>query len=411
MTARLDEAYQRTAITSALSSRALTQEGNILKTHTNRARGRQLCAVTAVLGLLGGLAACGGDDDGAEPTEVAATEPASSATTTPVPTEAVATTTADVDPLAPKPLAERATIRMGVGSKAESLASLWAALELGEFDAENVTVEISVAPLNDILVLAQQGDLDVVTQGVSAGTLNLLASGDDLRFVFPGGSPAAGGTALGFWARKDILGDDGVLQPDELPGVTIATVAGEIAATNAWFWKMVDDMGGGVTPEDVTYTDLAYADAANAIVNEAVQIAFTVTPFNELIEESDCCVFLTAAAPTVPASGYVFGPNMYEPGNQELGQAFVRAMARTVRDHMQGDYEANPEVLQAISTQTELPAEQIQGTPSLTFEPEMPEESLTVAANFFESIGILDFDTAQAPTLIDSSWIDAVTAG
>lgn len=406
-----------------------------MNTHTTRARGRRLCAAAAALGLLGALAACGGDDDSAaESTDVAATEPASLATTTPDPVETVATTAsasvetteamgstpaatsaattmAEVDPLAPKPLAEPATIRLGIGSKAESLASLWAALELGEFAAENVTVEISVAPLNDILVLAQQGDLDVVTQGVSAGTLNLLASGDDLRFVFPGGSPAAGGTALGFWARKDILGDDGVLQPAELPGVTIATVAGEIAATNAWFWKMVDEMGGGASPADVTYTDLAYADAANAIVNGAVQVAFTITPFNELIDESDCCVFLSAAAPTVPASGYVFGPNMNDPENLELGQAFVRAMARTVRDHMQGDYEADPDVLQAISTQTELPAEQIEATPSLTFEPEMPEESLTVAANFFESIGILDFDPTQAPTLIDSSWIDAVTAG
>lgn len=277
--------------------------------------------------------------------------------------------------------------------------------------AEKFTIELSVAPLNDILILAQQGQLDVVTQGVSAGTLNLLASGEDLRFVFPGGAHAGGGTALGFWARKDILGDDEMLQVEELPGMNIASVAGNLAATNAWFWKMVDEMGGGVTPEDVTYTDLGYADAANAIVNGAVQLAFTITPFNELIEESGCCVFLHDAAPDVPASGYVFGPNMYKPENKELGQAFVRAMARTVRDHMQGDYEANPEVLDAIAVQTELPAEQIRTTPSLTFVDRMPDESVLVAANFFDSIGILDFDPAQAPTLIDSSWIGAATEG
>ena len=63
---------------------------------------------------------------------------------------------------APQPLAQRTPIKFGIGGRVEINSAALLAKEFGEFERENLDVEISVQKPSDGLVLLSTGRTDVL---------------------------------------------------------------------------------------------------------------------------------------------------------------------------------------------------------------------------------------------------------
>src|SRR5690606_22757243 len=114
-------------------------------------RQRSAAIVVAIAVLFAACLAGSGDDS-------ETSNPAGPGTTAP------GTTTASgdpADPLAPKPLAQKRTLKVAARSWDETFAALIVADALGELEKENLAVEFTSLPSSEIQVLIATGQLDV----------------------------------------------------------------------------------------------------------------------------------------------------------------------------------------------------------------------------------------------------------
>lgn len=345
--------------------------------HKNRA-----VLVALVLALV--AAACGGDDG-------------SSADRPPSPTAAPGTTAAEPsDRLAPRPLPTKTKVTLGAPSALEVFSSMFMADALGEFEAENLDVEIVSMPPNDAYLAMSRGDLDMYAAGVNAGYINLVNTGIDIRWVANthGSSPDS---EEGLWVRNEVLGPDGDLADDAPDRLSMAMgAAGKAAASivpvSGWLESQ------GLTFDDVEVSNLSGNDIVVALDTGAIQAGYLPSPGYLVIAESGCCTLVTGQPPFTAATFAMSGTFIDD--EPEAAEAVVRAMARTNRDHLQGDYHADDEVAAAMSDLYGLPVEALRQTTPLVFDPAL---RLDVAAieqlqDLWIEQGVLELD---APVPID----------
>lgn len=317
----------------------------------------------------------------------------------------------DAGAFAPQPLDEATTLRVGISAPIESFLVLLLAAELGEFAAENLDVEITIVPPTESPLLLSQGHLDVVPSSASAGFFNMVAEGLEIRGVFPLAEEPED-TGQGFWIRKDALGDDGVFQPEDLRGQRVLTPNGSGSFTVAYFWT--NFLGpAGLEPNDVTWERVALPDAPLALIGGAAPAAVVLTPFWTTLQDDGCCVLIEGAYPTYATSFYMFGPTLLN-GDPAVGEAFVRALARTTVTYLQGDYHNDPEIGPLTAELLQQPFEIVQSLPSLIWNPEFEfrSDELETVQSFFISTGDVTFD-APLPfeQIYDRRFVEALEVG
>ncbi len=86
-------------------------------------------------------------------------------------------------------------------------------------------MEVKIVDSQSSMQLLAQGETDVLLGSYGAGTLNRIASGLEVRAVFPNQVPNAD-SKEGLWVSRSVAGEDGVLQADELRGKTVYSVTG-----------------------------------------------------------------------------------------------------------------------------------------------------------------------------------------
>lgn len=316
-----------------------------------------------------------------------------------------------VDPiLAPQPLAERTTVRVAL-SKITVFAPLFVADALGEFDKENIDVVIVDVPPQERLPVLAEGDVDVSYAAFGAGVYNLIASGVPIRWTFPGQGYDSVATQQGYWINTDTLGTDG-LQASELRDVDIVNPSGaaSISGWHLWEWARVEDPT--LELSDLTFATLTPADTAIALSNGGIDLGFLVSPGTEQVAASGCaCMYVDTNVPLEPTGAYIFGPNMLF-DDREVGEAFVRAMARTTQMYLQGDYLENDDVAQALADATDTPIEVIRQAAPMIFDPAVPLLSDNLGAqDFYRQLGLLTYDEEndlQPEDAFDQSFLDAV---
>jgi NitT/TauT family transport system substrate-binding protein len=301
--------------------------------------------------LLMVLAACAGADRASPP----------GTTPPPAPTQDEATGPGTP---APRPLAQPATLTLSKSRVPVGLyANVLLAQDLGEFAKENLTVKFVSETFVDSLVLVQQGRLDGAVLGLGAGVFNAAAAGADVRFVLPVGSAPPDDTA-GFWARKELLGPNGLdpcilgrgARPDGKTVVSVSDPTGLGGPATFFLARLIARCPGqtvqSVVPH-LTVSNLVGTDLVLALRQGAVDVAFLVDPLNRAPGLADVAGLAVpggaAAAPPVDLVGWAMGSIRHD--KPEVVDAFVRASIRTARTYLQGNYLENPTILSALATE------------------------------------------------------------
>jgi NitT/TauT family transport system substrate-binding protein len=298
------------------------------------------------------IASCSSDGD----------DDASSTTQGPTTTSAPSSGGEDeLDPLAPQPLAERTTVNVSIANFVEAYAGLILASELGEFEAENLDVVIQRVPSNDALALLLRGDIQMLGGGPNAGMLNSISGSESPRCTGAIYDPSPE-TREGVWVRNDALGSDGEADPELIRGRQIAAGSGIGTSPIVPVVEWLESIGLGL--DDVEIVGLASADAQIAFEQGSVVAAFLQTPLWQQVEEAGFATYIEGSAFSLAC--YVMSSQFIE-GEPEAAEAVLRALLRTHREYLQGDYHTDDEVLGLLSTALEVPADVIAASPPFAF--------------------------------------------
>ncbi|MCG2621311.1 ABC transporter substrate-binding protein [Arthrobacter sp. I2-34] len=314
------------------------------------------------------------------------------------------------DPLAPVPLKEKQTLKVAVTTLISSYGAFLAANELGEFNKENLDVEVQIVPVQDAQVLLNQGRVDVALTGFSPGVLNLIDSGGDVKAVFPGGQRLAESTQ-GWYVNRQIFGSDGKFDPEDLKGATLGAPGGSSTGAMGYFFNAMREKGTDLKLDDIKFENLAVPDAVAALQRGALDVAYASAPFNVALQDDDCCEFIPNAIPTTTTVYTWFGKKLRE-DSPEAGLAFVRAMARTTMEDLQGDYRKDRTVLAALSEGLETPVEDLARLEPSVFDPELDltVKNLEVYEGYYDELNALQYeDPLAVDEVYDSRFTEALT--
>jgi NitT/TauT family transport system substrate-binding protein len=355
-----------------------------------RGRAARVAVLVAALALVS--AACGGGGGATGPADPAA---------------AADVFTATEDPLAPKPLPEKTTVTVGIGGQLEVYAQYMMAQAEGEFAKENIEVQTQDVPESDKLALLSQGRMDLGYNALTAGLLNLMSTGAQVRWAFPGAAYSPD-SKQGYWFSREAFGPDGP-QPAELRGKDILTPSGNSSISAYYLWEWVRRTDPSVQLSELTFTAMKPNEIALAMSNGAAQVAQVVSPGSAVLENDPCCVFVDTGYPSTAVIGWV-GSEDFLTGKPEVAMAFFRALARTQQTYLQGDYHANPEVAPKLAEQMGIPAEQLATLPNLLFDPALDLGANNLAAQtYWRELGLLNYDADLTEAdVYDTRYVDVL---
>ncbi len=263
----------------------------------------------------------------------------------------------------PKPLPARETIKVAVPGQLKQNAAVILGKELGEFEKENISIEYSIQRPSDGLVLLSTGRVDVLASQGSAAFFNAVAGGSEIKMAYPTGYWAPEGKT-GFWASKAFL-NGRKYSPELLKGQTIASTAGPGTLISQYVEAELNKVG--LDQRAVAWKTMGIADILIALENGAVNFGVLIDPFTEKVDPSKVEFCFAGGQPETGVIGaYFFGPKLLKE-RRDIGEAFVRALARTVRTYLSDDYTKNPKVMEVLSKQLQVPEDELRKSSGIIF--------------------------------------------
>jgi NitT/TauT family transport system substrate-binding protein len=268
----------------------------------------------------------------------------------------------ETDAPAPRPLPERASIVVTAATpNAEFIAPIRWAIENGEFDKENLDVQLRQVPSADGLSLLAQGDSDALVGSPDAAFYNAVSGGFGLRWVMGNFSPPEEGGS-GLWAR-DVAGRPATVE--DLRGKTLASVLGTGSPIMYPLQAAFEEADMSIS--DVSFQTLPAADVVTSLLNGGLDAAWVLDPLWLQLEEKPGLSLLSGPVLGEPIGGVLFGPNLLG-DRRDAGEAFTRAVVRTINTSFAGDYKSDPTFVEELAGVIELPVEQLEQTPSLVMD-------------------------------------------
>lgn len=360
-----------------------------------------LVAVAVLLALV--ATACGSDGDSGDKAS------SGDGTTTTAATAADEGATSGPNTPAPQPLAEKTKVTIVPVVAIEPFAPAYLAKYFGEFEKENLDVTIKELPSNDTFVALARGDAQLQVGGLNAGFFNLVQGGTDVKWIANVHHQSAA-SKEGLWVRKKLL-QDGKIDPAKLKGMKIAMGTGGISSTSALpVAKWLEQNGADLsTPELLS---VGGNDIVVALEQGSVDAGYVLSPAWQTVEANGCCELVTPQPP-LAASTYTMTSKFMEQ-DRETAKAIVRALMRTVRTYLQGDYHSDPKVVAALVDTLQVPESAIAGSPSLVFDPDMEfdSETLDEIQKIWIDADVLTFDSPMPKDkVVDTSVVDEVREG
>ena len=370
-----------------------------------RSRWSILAALLAVLALVAG--ACGDDDDddaaqgdrtttsaaaggdggeGVEGCEDAVTDPSDVSADREV---------ARCEPgaPAPQPLPERARVRMSSAFRAEFVAPILLADHFGEFDKENLDFEFVELGFSDAITQLASGDIDVAVGGTEAAFFNAANAGIGLKWgmgnFFPPDAGDASVPQTGLWARRDAFSDPQDPDVADLAGKKMASAVG--LGSSIAYPIAVAFEDAGVSLLDMQVEQIPSPDMVTALQNNAVQAAWLLDPYWLQAQQDPNLVLVAVQPPGEPIGGLYFGEHMFGE-DRAKALAFTRAVIRTINTYLDGDYQQDDEVMQALAEATGTTAESLAQTPALVFDWEIRESTAERMQEFFIEFETVEYD-------------------
>jgi NitT/TauT family transport system substrate-binding protein len=373
--------------------------------HGTQRVAKLVLAIFVLAGLLAaGCGSDGGGDDGA----------ASSTTAANGGTSTTAASTSETGPgsPAPQPLDEETTVHTAVAGKSfEAYINVLLAEHFGEFEKENLEVDIATMSVPDMVALLQSGKLDVAPLGVNAGPMNAISQGADLKIV--AAMPTFQSTSKqGFWVKSALAETPDDFEPCDFKGLTIGFGTPGLSSTAVLplskYLAKCD-----LTLSDIKVSTLGGPDLLVALEQGSVDAAFLTDPAWSDPDQKGYAQYVLPFG-TFSVNGYMMGD--FRTDHPEAAAAFVRAMVRTARTYLQGDYRHDPKVRSAMKEIMGVDDETLDASLPLVFDPDLRfkggDEAVELQKLWIKTGNILGYDEPiGVDDFVDESLVDQVTGG
>ena len=298
------------------------------------------------------------------------------------------------------PLAERTVLKVSSVGNYEFMTALFVAEAMGELEKENIAIEYVTLPSAEAIPALGLGQVDVSLLGISAPLFNSIAEGADVRLVFPGPSSPNGD---GLWVSTAYLDN-----PDKAGTIRIGNSQG-----SAWLGVVPVERyleSQGMYLGDVEFQQLPIADLATALELGSVDAAWLNSPAHLPFQEQGSATLVAQYEGSEVATGVAFGPRLLRT-EPEVGQAFVRALMRTIQTYLSAGYKSNPTIVAALAKSLALSEAQVGAGNDLKFSFELDPTLPTNAQRIWIDLGdILSYSDPLAPeAYIDSRFVESIT--
>jgi NitT/TauT family transport system substrate-binding protein len=226
-----------------------------------------------------------------------------------------------------------------------SFAPFFIAQDEGYFAEQNLEVEFVQFDDSAAAIPAlAQGDLDVVSGFISVGTLNAIASGEELKIVTDKGYMNPAGCVSDTFMISRKLAESGDL--DDLTQLAGRKVAMNPVSIEGYF---LDQLLGsaGLTLDDVQIEELPPPAELEALDEGVIDLVFTAEPWVTRISDAKAGVVwmpLKELAPDFQSGIVLYGPSLLK-DNPDAGRRFMVAYLKAVRQYNEGKTDRNVEIL------------------------------------------------------------------
>jgi NitT/TauT family transport system substrate-binding protein len=297
---------------------------------------------------------------------------------------------------APAPLAQRQKVTLAAQTKGEYLAPVLVGMAKGEFEKENLDVELASVPFADALPQLASGTIDMAQGGPYASVVNAVQTGFDVRWALGNFFPPHGGDVAtpqsGLWFRRDAFTDPAhpSLAALKTKPPVVANTQGSGTPAVLWLEKAFRE--AGIDFSTVQFQSLAPADQVTALQSGAVQGAYLLDPYWRQIGADPAFVQL-AVQPREVNGGIFYGPSLLGQ-RADVGEAFARAYIRTINTYLQGDYKKTSDVVAALAQQIGTTPDVIAKGDPLVFDWEVPSGLYTDLEKLYIQLGTAKTVTA-----------------
>jgi NitT/TauT family transport system substrate-binding protein len=311
-------------------------------------------AVVALLAI-SLLSACGSGTD----------KPAATGTLGAGPTSSFKPGPTGPDTPAPKPLPSEVTVNASVPFRnIEAYAPLLLAEYFGEFKKENINIKIQTVQTSNLVVLMQQGQIDFAPAAPSAGLFNAISAGANIKGI-GGGVTFSPANHQGYYVRKGLLKPDGSFSACDLKGKKVSTGSATGLGSPAVVELAAYLKTCNLTVKDVTIVPQGGTDLFAAMDAGAVDAGNLADPVWSRAEAAGHKLIIPFNA---PITSYWMGKIRTE--RPDVAAAILRALTRTNRTYLQGNYRSNTTVRPALIKALGATEAELAGPSKLIFDPD-----------------------------------------
>jgi NitT/TauT family transport system substrate-binding protein len=235
-----------------------------------------------------------------------------------------------------------------------TFSPLFIAQEEGFFTEQNLDVELQPFESSTMIMpLLEQGQLDAAGDVPVAGLFNAINQTGNIKIVADRGSLTAGGCDyFALLASTEWMAQNPVPTADNVRGKKISV---DINSYQAYVTdKYLATLGLTLADMDVQY--IPPPNLIEAVKNGAVDFITTAEPWVTRLADTKKMVVLTGYQKIIPGAqaGFLNLGKRFSKDQPELGERFVTAYLKGVRQYMEGKTDRNLEI---VAKYTKLPAD------------------------------------------------------
>jgi NitT/TauT family transport system substrate-binding protein len=296
---------------------------------------------------------------------------------------------------APQRLPQREKIRVSNSFAATFVAPLLLAQEFGEFEKENLEVEVVNLSFANAIPQMATGQIQIATGGTEAGFFNAVNSGIDIKWAMGNFVPPNAGDLTapqtGLWARADIFSNPSNPNLAELRGKTLASAVGLGSVIAYPIGQALRNAGLDIA--DMRVQTVPSPDMVTALRNRAVDAAWLLDPFWSQAAQDPQFIMLATQPPGEPLGGYYYSGTFVR-DRRPAALAFTRAIIRTINTYLAGDLRSDPRVVDTLARLIRVTPESIRGIDQPRFDWEIRADSTTRIQGFFLAYNAVNYRTA-----------------
>jgi NitT/TauT family transport system substrate-binding protein len=239
-----------------------------------------------------------------------------------------------------------------------SNAPFFIAQEEGYFEEQGLTIEmVEIRRSSEAIPALAQGDVDVVGGALSAGLINAIARGANIKLVADKGQASSpdGCATMVMLASNQFLDAHPSMEPTEVKGALVGL--NPTGFRGYWFELYLNEVG--LSLDDVEIFTGEDAAQSEAIQEGTIDLMGAAEPWVTRVLQSGYGNYWVGAKDIVPGASYAmlwYGPSLLE-DDPELGNRFMVGYLKGVRQYNLGKTDRNLDILEK---HTELEKEFLQ---------------------------------------------------